>query len=200
MLRDVQTGSRAQLVRQQQVLAHLGFYKGRIDGIWGPKTIAAKQAYESSGFAPGLPNGGMPFAPKTTLPRGLKMGGDGMLVCGGFDETKWPECDGVRARAKATGPAAPTGSLRHRPDRGVAPRPTHVPAKPPETEPTATNISAAVPFKDPGMAEAPAASPAVETQLAGESDGSEGSDSAEPLDTAQAAAKAWGNNPNHKKK
>lgn len=46
----------------QTVLANLGYYKGRIDGIWGPKSEAANQAYLAAGGRPagsaGAPGGG----------------------------------------------------------------------------------------------------------------------------------------------
>lgn len=61
--------------RQQQVLTHLGYYAGKIDGIWGPKCIEAKKAFENSGkFNPGLPNGGLPFADKPPYPKGIIRG------------------------------------------------------------------------------------------------------------------------------
>lgn len=83
-----------QIVRQQQVLAHLGFYKGRIDGIWGPSTIAAKKAYEGQGFAPGIPNGGLPFQFPAKLPRGLRYEG-GLLTAAGFDPAQYPLMEGA---------------------------------------------------------------------------------------------------------
>ena len=68
-MKPVEQFQNAQIVRQQQVLAHLGYYKGRIDGIWGPGTIKAKKEFESMGFAPGVPNGGLPFASRGPYPR-----------------------------------------------------------------------------------------------------------------------------------
>ena len=53
----------AQLERQQAILKALGYYVGAIDGIWGPKTVAAMQEFEvSPGFKPGTPNHGMPLS------------------------------------------------------------------------------------------------------------------------------------------
>lgn len=60
------------LQRQQIILAHLGYYRGKLDGIWGPETIKAKQDFETSGkFAPGLPNRGLPFVNTNSLPKGM---------------------------------------------------------------------------------------------------------------------------------
>lgn len=63
-----------EILRQQIVLNFLGFYNGRLDGIWGPETIAAKKSFEGSGnFNPGIPNSGLPFANDGPLPDGLYM-------------------------------------------------------------------------------------------------------------------------------
>lgn len=52
-----------QLERQQEILKLLGFYQGKVDGIWGPRSIDAKKKFEASNsFAPGIPKNGMPFA------------------------------------------------------------------------------------------------------------------------------------------
>jgi peptidoglycan hydrolase-like protein with peptidoglycan-binding domain len=88
-MKPVEQFQNAQLVRQQQVLAHLGYYKGRIDGIWGPGTIKAKKEFEAMGFAPGVPNGGLPFASRGPYPKGIFMS-NGLLDCGGFDASKYP--------------------------------------------------------------------------------------------------------------
>lgn len=88
-MKPVEQFQNTQIIRQQQVLAHLGYYKGRIDGIWGPSTIKAKKEFEAIGFAPGVPNGGLPFAARGPYPKGVFMVG-GMLECGGFDESKYP--------------------------------------------------------------------------------------------------------------
>ncbi len=96
-MKPVEQFQPTQIIRQQQVLAHLGYYKGRIDGIWGPKCIAAKKEFESMGFAPGLPNGGLPFAARGPYPKGVMMIG-GLLTCAGFDETKHPVYDPNRTR------------------------------------------------------------------------------------------------------
>ena len=88
-MKPVEQFQNAQIVRQQQVLAHLGYYKGRIDGIWGPGTIKAKKEFVSVGFAPGVPNGGLPFASRGPYPKGIFMS-NGLLDCGGFDASEYP--------------------------------------------------------------------------------------------------------------
>ena len=69
-----------QLLRQQLILQLKGFYKGALDGIWGPKTIEAMKKWESSGFTPGLPSGGMPLANKGPWPKGVRKDSDGLLT------------------------------------------------------------------------------------------------------------------------
>lgn len=60
------------LQRQQMVLKHLGYYRGRCDGIWSRKTITAKRDFELSGkFNPGYPNNGMPFNCDGPFPSGI---------------------------------------------------------------------------------------------------------------------------------
>lgn len=60
------------LVRQQVVLAHLGYYSGKLDGIWSAATIKAKCDFENSGkFVPGIPNRGLPFVSGMPLPKGM---------------------------------------------------------------------------------------------------------------------------------
>lgn len=60
------------LQRQQMVLKHLGYYRGRCDGIWSRKTITAKRDLELSGkFNPGYPNNGMPFNCEGPFPEGI---------------------------------------------------------------------------------------------------------------------------------
>lgn len=60
------------LQRQQIILAKLGYYNGKCDGIWGPATIKAKQKFECSGkFNPGYPNNGMPFSYDGPFPEGI---------------------------------------------------------------------------------------------------------------------------------
>ena len=88
-MKPVEQFQNAQIVRQQQVLAHLGYYKGSIDGIWGPGTIKAMKEFESMGFAPGVPNGGLPFASRGPYPKGIFMS-NGLLDCGGFDASEYP--------------------------------------------------------------------------------------------------------------
>lgn len=63
---------RRQLLRQQVILRALGFYKGRLDGIWGPNSISAKKAFEADiSFLPGIPKKGLPFAGTKPLPAGI---------------------------------------------------------------------------------------------------------------------------------
>lgn len=63
-----------ELERQQQILKALGFYHGKIDGIWGPKSIDAKKKFEASpSFPPGIPNNGMPFRDNGPYPAGVTM-------------------------------------------------------------------------------------------------------------------------------
>lgn len=71
-----------QLKAQQAVMAAKNFYNGKIDGIWGPKTIAAKQKWERSGkFAPAIPNNGLPLDDRATLPPGVIRQASGLLTC-----------------------------------------------------------------------------------------------------------------------
>ena len=67
---------------QQSVMKALGYYDGAVDGIWGPKSLAAKRKWESSGqFAPAVPSHGMPFEEKHGLPSGVKRTEDGTVTC-----------------------------------------------------------------------------------------------------------------------
>lgn len=67
----VETRPRA-LQRQQIVLNKLGYYKGKLDGIWGPASITAKRKFELSGkFSPAIPSGGLPFDLNSKLPKGV---------------------------------------------------------------------------------------------------------------------------------
>ena len=69
-----------QLKRQQLIMQCLGFYNGKIDGIWGPKSIDAKKRFESSPkYLPALPANGMPFAARAPFPNGVTLGRDGLL-------------------------------------------------------------------------------------------------------------------------
>lgn len=68
-------------IRQQQILAHLGYYNGKIDGKWGPKTVEAKKEFErSKDFKPCVPNFGHPFENKPPFPQGISYGEDGLMV------------------------------------------------------------------------------------------------------------------------
>lgn len=84
--------NKQQLTQQQLVLKHLGFYYGKIDGIWGPASIEAKRMFEQDKrFKPGYPNGGLPFAEIVDLPKGLEWKHHPigpMLHVDGMDQTK----------------------------------------------------------------------------------------------------------------
>lgn len=65
---------KTEIKRQQEILAALGFYHGEIDGIWGPKCIAAKKKFEADRrFTPGIPNNGMPFGARPPYPAGMTL-------------------------------------------------------------------------------------------------------------------------------
>ncbi len=71
-----------QLKAQQAIMAAKNLYNGKIDGIWGPKTIAAKQKWERGGkFAPAIPNNGLPLDDRATLPPGVIRLASGLLTC-----------------------------------------------------------------------------------------------------------------------
>lgn len=71
----------AQLVRQQIILKGLGFYKGAIDGVWGPETIDAKKRFERDmSYLPGLPNNGLPFPGHKPFPSGMTVSTDTGLL------------------------------------------------------------------------------------------------------------------------
>ncbi len=73
--------TKKQLQRQQIVMAHLGFYKHKCDGIWGPESIQAKRKFEShSSFIPALPTNGLPFGEKEKYPKGMRMGADHLFT------------------------------------------------------------------------------------------------------------------------
>lgn len=57
---------------QQAVLKHLGFYKGKLDGIWSAGSIEAKKKFEyTREFSPAIPTNGLPFGTAERLPKGL---------------------------------------------------------------------------------------------------------------------------------
>ena len=61
-----------QLQRQQVIMAKLGFYRHRCDGIWGPESIVAKRKWEADrSFIPALPNNGLPFGERDPFPKGI---------------------------------------------------------------------------------------------------------------------------------
>lgn len=78
-----------QLKAQQAIMAAKNYYNGKIDGVWGPKTIAAKQKWERSGkFAPAIPNSGLPLDDRATLPPGVIRLATGMLTCAEIESKK----------------------------------------------------------------------------------------------------------------
>lgn len=65
--------SKRQLQQLQMIMMALGFYSGRIDGIWSAKSIEAKKNWECSGkFNPAYPNNGLPFADTDPVPAGMR--------------------------------------------------------------------------------------------------------------------------------
>lgn len=77
----MQTGSK-QLEAQQRIMQAKNFYNGKVDGIWGPKSIKAMQKWERSGkFAPAVPNNGFPLSERGPFPAGVKRKPDGLLTC-----------------------------------------------------------------------------------------------------------------------
>lgn len=72
---------------QQRLMQAEGFYSGKIDGIWGPKTIAAKVKWERSGrYAPAIPNNGFPLSDRGPLPSGVFRKPDGTLTSMKMDQ------------------------------------------------------------------------------------------------------------------
>lgn len=68
---------------QQIVMASLGLYDGKCEGVWGAKSIAAKREWEcTADFEPAVPNGGKPFTQGCKLPKGMRWlpGTDKILV------------------------------------------------------------------------------------------------------------------------
>lgn len=71
-----------QIERQQLIMRLKGFYHGKLDGIWGPKTIAAKQKWEMDpSYTPAIPNNGLPMGNRGPYPRGVIREETGMLTC-----------------------------------------------------------------------------------------------------------------------
>ena len=80
--------------RQQQILTHLGYYSGKIDGIWGPKTIEAKKAFETSGhFKPGIPSSGSPFSFTPPFPHTLTLDSNYLMHITGVEDDSLPPMD-----------------------------------------------------------------------------------------------------------
>lgn len=62
-----------QLQRQQVIMTHLGYYRHKCDGIWGPASIEAKKSWEQdASFIPGLPTNGLPLGDRDILPQGMR--------------------------------------------------------------------------------------------------------------------------------
>lgn len=77
----MQIGS-AQLERQQLIMRLKGFYNGKLDGIWGPKSIAAKQKWEAdTSYLPAIPTNGFPLGNRGPYPRGIVREDTGLLTC-----------------------------------------------------------------------------------------------------------------------
>lgn len=90
-----------QLLRQQMILRFLGYYKGKLDGIWAGMTIEAKKAFErDKKFAPAFPNNGLPFADKDTYPKGIGYDrATRLLTCVGLSETVIAEYTALQAES-----------------------------------------------------------------------------------------------------
>lgn len=101
-----------QLMRQQVILTGLGFYRHKIDGIWGPESIAAKRKWEfDRSFNPAIPTNGLPFAQSEKLPRGCYFGGDRLLCCSAVSEEKVKELEArpsVKREIKEDVPVIPS--------------------------------------------------------------------------------------------
>ena len=99
--------TKEKLAAQQLVLFHLGYYKGLIEGIWGPDSIEAKRQFESNpSFVPGNPNGGLPFGDRDRLPKGMSYN-RGLVVHSGLTDERKAEIEtAMRARIAAKNPQA----------------------------------------------------------------------------------------------
>jgi len=70
-----------ELMYQQAVLKHLGFYKGKVDGIWSKGSIDAKKKFEfTREFSPCIPTNGLPFGTNDRLPKNLFFKREGNLI------------------------------------------------------------------------------------------------------------------------
>lgn len=67
----------------QIIMTFLGYYEGNCDGVWGPKSIAAKRVWEfDDSFEPAVPSNGLPFTGRDRLPKGLVYMRKGLeIVC-----------------------------------------------------------------------------------------------------------------------
>ncbi len=64
----------------QVIMAILGFYDGKCDGAWGPKSIEAMRKWEmTDSFDPCLPQNGKPFMGRGKLPEGIMYGNKGLI-------------------------------------------------------------------------------------------------------------------------
>lgn len=79
--------------RIQLIMAHLGYYNGEFDGIWGPACVQAKRDWEMADeFEPAAPNGGLPFRVNGKVPKGLHWGiRTKGLMCAGLTEDRVQE-------------------------------------------------------------------------------------------------------------
>lgn len=98
-----------QLLRQQLILKFLGFYKHKLDGIWGPASIEAKRAWEQKpSFVPAYPNNGMPFGERDQLPKGMRLNKVSRVFdFVGLSETYIAESTGQQAIVTEVAPQVP---------------------------------------------------------------------------------------------
>ena len=85
---------------QQQVMAHFGFYRDVIDGVWSQRSIEAKKEYEASRlFHPAFPNGGLPFEASGPFPKGVILDKGLLTVRGGVNAPDIMKKEDVHAAA-----------------------------------------------------------------------------------------------------
>lgn len=99
--------NKSEIMRQQLIMAHLKYYKNKIDGIWGPASIAAKKSWENSpAFVPAFPNQGLPFGAKDVLPKGVSFDRKTRIMqCVGLSDTVEAE---IMARQSPDSKQAPS--------------------------------------------------------------------------------------------
>lgn len=121
--------TKQQLIRHQAILAHHGFYRGKMDGIWGPDCIAAKREFElSPAFKPAYPNNGLPFNLDQPLPDGVYIEPKGPLKLlaikgqemGTFDDNLIDNV--VEAQAKLPKVEAPAKEVQAKPEAQAKPQ------------------------------------------------------------------------------